>query len=61
MWATSEIGDSEISINRYTLFGRDRDESKRGVGVLLYVNTDIAASLRADIKMNSFESAFGAT
>ena len=48
-WTTDEIADSEISLNGYTLFRRDRGENKRGGGVLLYVSSDLVVSLRDDI------------
>jgi hypothetical protein len=53
-WATTEIGDSEICINGYTLFRKDREGVKRGGGVLLYVKSDLPASLRTDIKSEQF-------
>lgn len=54
-WTREQIGDSEINLNGYTLFRRDRGGEKMGGGVLLYVNSDRVVSARDDIRNDNFE------
>jgi ribonucleases P/MRP protein subunit RPP40 len=50
-WAVESISDSEISLEGYSMFRKDRilDKKQRGGGVLLYIRNSISAVEREDI------------
>ena len=53
-WTHSEIPDSEITLNNYNLFRKDRI-NKKGGGVLLYIHSDIIAETNEELT-NQIES-----
>jgi hypothetical protein len=55
-WARDDMGDSELALDGYVMFRRDREkQNSRGGGVLLYVKSDIMAVERQDIKNEKFK------
>ena len=50
-WLNSEISDSEINLDGYTIFRKDRDHANktRGGGVALYVRSELSCVRRDDI------------
>ncbi len=53
-WLDDSIPDSEISLNSFTLFRRDRN--RRGGGVLIYVRECLPVRRRVDIESNHSEA-----
>jgi len=41
-WLNSNISDTEMGIDGYTLLRKDRNDNKRGGGVALYIKNDIS-------------------
>ena len=56
-WATKDISDSELSINGYTIYRRDREHAKGG-GVMLYVKDSLNTEVIIDYTHRDVESLF---
>ncbi|ESN95670.1 hypothetical protein HELRODRAFT_179141 [Helobdella robusta] len=57
-WAKESIQDSEIELNGYVMFRKNREHSKdkgQGGGVLLYINEKLTALERKDLKNDKFK------
>ena len=56
-WAKEEIADSELALDGYVMFRKDREnQTTRGYGgVLLYVKSNITAGQRKDIWSDKFK------
>ncbi len=50
-WLSPEVADSEITVDGYALYRKDR--GSRGGGVAMYVKSDIPHSFRSDLTHNS--------
>lgn len=53
-WLTKEIMDGEVDISGYSLFRKDRNQSKGG-GVGVFVRNDIDVSRRYDLEIDDIE------
>lgn len=56
-WATKDISDSELNINGYTIYRRDREHAKGG-GVMLYVKDSLNTEVINDYTHRDVESLF---
>jgi hypothetical protein len=57
-WAKESIQDSELELNGYVMFRKDREsggEKERGGGVLLYVRDNLTSLERKDLKDDRFK------
>ena len=52
---SSNVSDSEISINGYTLYRRDRQSHSKGGGVVVYVKDSLLVSRRTDLESTNVE------
>ena len=57
-WAKESIQDSELELEGYAMFRKDRDnkgEKRHGGGVLLYIKDSLTALERSDLRDNRFK------
>ena len=58
-WLDSTVADSEIAIDGYDVYRRDRSNDVRGGGVCLYVKTMLSFTLTNDLVVNDIEALWG--
>ena len=60
-WENRDIGDSELNLEGYELFRKDRDikyekgNDKKGDGVLIYMKNELNPTDRTDFENSSFK------
>ena len=54
-WGKTEVMDSEISLNGYTMYREDRQDGRKGGGVLLYIDSKLKVTVRNDLINKKFK------
>ena len=57
-WLTTDVGDSEVCIDGYSAYRKDREGSCKedGGGIIIYIRNGINCSLRPDLKADDSEN-----
>ena len=55
-WLTSDILDSEILIQGYSILRKDRNSGKQGGGIVVFVRDNLHISLRSDLSIDGIEA-----
>jgi len=53
-WGKTEVADSEISLEGYTMYRTDREDGRKGGGVLLYIDSKLMVTVRDDLSNDKF-------